>query len=373
MLQVYRSIKYFFPRRRGGVRECSTRGRGTVWVAAAPPPPPKATQEMVGSSLSGDDVSDIQEICTTIGTDPVTAAEALRASGGDVHKAISALMTASLPNDSVDIVHYNEKTAQLEESLLSWEQTFSLDTLGWLVLPAAVSSGNLAEMREADGATGLALIEEAVGGHIEELCGSGYRADGPARQAGDKDGSEPLVGGNGVRALGRAYVNVTGWNQVREAETEEVVPSLTRSGGRWEPVRIRQCQGLVVGIALRDVAQEDLSLCFVPASHKSEMPTPASALVQAMPCGHILERPALKSGDVVLAPSATLHGLRSATSGAGAGGALLLAEYIGASAPLSLPPRSDSTAALSDWADELSETERAVLGAGTGDRNSSTI
>eukprot|EP01046_Picozoa_sp_COSAG06_P044074 COSAG06_NODE_5879_length_3231_cov_1.840677_4_plen_361_part_00 len=333
---------------------------------------------MAGSSLSGDDVSDIQEICTTIGTDPVTAAEALRASGGDVHKAISALMSASLPNDSVDIVHYNEKTAQLEGSLLSWEQTFSLDTLGWLVLPAVVSSGNLAEMREADGATGLALIEEAVGGHIEELCGSGYRANGPTRQAGDKDGSEPLVGGNGVRALGRAYVNVTGWNQVREAETDgEVVPALTRSGGRWEPVRIRQCQGLVVGIALRDVAQDDLSLCFVPASHKSEMPTPASVLVQAMPCDcdHILERPALKAGDVVLAPSATLHGLRSATSGsgAGAGGALLLAEYISASAPLSLPPRSDSTAALPDWADELSETERAVLGAGTGDRNPPTI
>ena len=169
--------------------------------------------------------------------------------------AISALLEANLPEDSVDILHYNEKSARLEGSLLSWEDTFSFDVLGWLVLPAALDADQVEALRAADGAAGAALIAHALNGYVEELCGAGYRSNGPARRAGDweTDGCEPLTGGNGVRALGRAYINMTGWNQVR-SESGDDLPSLTRSGGRWEPVRIRQCGGLVVGVALRDVA-----------------------------------------------------------------------------------------------------------------------
>ena len=276
--------------------------------------------------------------------------------------AIAALLEANVPEDSVDILHYNEKSARLEGSLLSWADTFSFDVLGWLVLPAALDVDQVKALRAADGAAGATLIAHALNGYLEELCGAGYRSNGPARRAGDcnSDGCEPLTGGNGVRALGRAYINMTGWNQVR-SESGDALPSLTRSGGRWEPVRIRQCGGLVVGVALRDVAPEDLSLCFVCSSHKSEMPTPASILSQAAPGGH-LERPTLRAGDVVLAPSSTLHGLRSATGGRGVAAAVLLAEFISASAPLSTP--TEDLVQLPDWASTLTDVEQALLGGG---------
>jgi hypothetical protein len=173
---------------------------------------------------------------TVHGTDEVSAARALAASGGDVHQAISALLEAALPEDSVEILHYNEKSARLEGSLLSWEDTFSFDVLGWLVLPVGFDVDQVAELQEADGAAGAALIGQTLNGYVEELCGVGYRSNGPAHRAGDDDadGCDPLTGGNGIRALGRAYINMTGWNQVRsESDAGEVVPSLTRSGGRW--------------------------------------------------------------------------------------------------------------------------------------------
>jgi hypothetical protein len=262
----------------------------------------------------------------------------------------------------VEILHYNEKSARLEESLLSWEDTFSFDVLGWVVLPGGLDVEQIAELQGADGAAGAALVGQALHGYVEELCGIGYRNNGPARRAGEHgaDGREPLTGGNGVRALGRAYINMTGWNQVR-SDAGEAVPALTRSGGRWEPVRIRQCCGLVVGVALRDIAPEDLSLCFVSSSHKSEMPEPTSILTQTVPGGH-LERPSLSAGDVVIASSATLHGLRSATGAHGVAGAVLVAEYISASAPLSSP--SEDSPSLPEWANALSDIEQVLLGAG---------
>lgn len=310
----------------------------------------------------------MSQICSTVGTDEVSATHALAVAGGDVHKAISALLAADLPEDSVDILHYNEKLARLEGSLLSWEETFSFDALGWLVLPVTLSQDQLAELRAADGTAAAALIGQSVNGYIEELCGSGYRSNGPAHCAGDHatDGCEQLIGGNGVRTLDRAYINMTGWNQVRpESDTGHGVPSLTRSGGRWEPVRIRLCGGLIVGVALRDVAPDDLSLCFVSASHKSEMPSPVSILTQKAPSG-LLERPPLRAGQVVIAPSSTLHGLRSDTGGHGVAGGLLSAEYISSSAPLSSPPLED-TSSLPQWASELTDIEKTLLGGGASE------
>ena len=53
----------------------------------------------------------------------------------------------------------------------------------------------------------------------------------------------------GVDTLDRAYINLSGWNG-RNADGA----SLSRSGGAWEAVRIRECQGLLVVIALTDSA-----------------------------------------------------------------------------------------------------------------------
>eukprot|EP01043_Picozoa_sp_COSAG02_P063467 COSAG02_NODE_9009_length_2362_cov_2.899249_3_plen_207_part_01 len=147
----------------------------------------------------------VSEICSTVGTDEASATHALAVSGGDVHKAISALLAADLPEDSADILHYNEKLARLEGSILSWEDTFSFDALGWLVLPVTLGADQLVKLRATDGSAGAALIGETLNGYIEELCGAGYRSNGPARCAGDHptDGCEQLIGGNGVRTLDR--------------------------------------------------------------------------------------------------------------------------------------------------------------------------
>ena len=107
----------------------------------------------------------VSEICSTVGTDEAAASRALAVYGGDVHKAISALLAADLPKDSADILHYNEKLARLEGSILSWEDTFSFDALGWLVLPVTLSTDQLAKLRATDGSAGVALIGEFLNGY----------------------------------------------------------------------------------------------------------------------------------------------------------------------------------------------------------------
>ena len=113
----------------------------------------------------------------------------------------------------------------------------------------------------------------AVGRYVRELCGDNFRQDGPARHisadaAGEHDeASLPLEGG--VHTLDRAYINLTGWN----GHNADGV-ALSRAGGAWEEVRIRQCQGLVVAIALTDSADGKCPLVVVPASHKSGLPAP---------------------------------------------------------------------------------------------------
>ena len=81
--------------------------------------------------------------------------------------------------------------------------------------------------------------------------------------------------------------------------------SLARAGGAWEEVRIRECQGLVVAIALTDSAEGRCPLVVVPSSHKSGLPAPP------LPSSsRFAERPALAAGDVLLcAAGAAARGL----------------------------------------------------------------
>ena len=112
---------------------------------------------------------DVQRLSATVGTDELTAARALAAAGGDFALAMSQLMAQALPEDRALIEHYSEKTATLSESLLSWEETYTFDTLGFCVLPGKVSSATLAQLSaavrgsgEAQGGTEAQVIQQLV-------------------------------------------------------------------------------------------------------------------------------------------------------------------------------------------------------------------
>ena len=138
---------------------------------------------------------------------------------------------------------------------------------------------------------------------MHELCGDGFRQDGPVRHvpadaAGEHDDASLTLEG-GAHTLDRAYINLTGWNG-RNADGA----SLSRAGGAWEEVRIRQCQGLVVAIALTDSADGKCPLVVVPSSHKSGLPAPP------LPSSsRFAERPALAAGDVLLCAARALLGI----------------------------------------------------------------
>ena len=185
-----------------------------------------------------------------------------------------------------------------------------------------------------------------------------FRQDGhashiPAGAAGEHDeASLPLDGG--VDTLDRAYINLSGWNG-RNADGA----SLSRSGGAWEAVRIRECQGLLVVIALTDSACGKCPLVIVPSSHKSGLPAPP--IPSSSP---FAERPALAAGDVLLCAASTLHGVCPQ----GAGGELLIVNFISRSARPQVPPDQQDEPPLPAWAEGLDEAEQTVLAGGNSRR-----
>ncbi|MDE0966316.1 MAG: phytanoyl-CoA dioxygenase family protein, partial [Candidatus Latescibacteria bacterium] len=246
--------------------------------------------------------------------------------------------------------HWNEATHAHEPSILTIEQDFTFDALGFVVLPQVLSPAELSACRD-DELGDLCSEGGAVGRYVRELCGDGFRQDGQARHvsadaAGEHDeASLPLEGG--VDTLERAYVNLTGWNG-RNADGAQ----LQRVGGAWEEIHIRQCQGLVVAIALTDSADGKCPLVVVPSTHKSGLPAPP--LPSSSP---VAERPALAAGDVLLCAASTLHGVCPQ----GDGGELLVVDFISRTARPQLPPDQQDTPPLPAWAEELGEAEQTVL------------
>ncbi len=184
--------------------------------------------------------------------------------------------------DTFTVSHWNESTQVHEPSVLTVEQDFTFDALGFVVLPQVLSQAELSACRySSDGLGDLCSEGGAVGRYVRELCGDGFRQDGHARHVsaaaagGHDEASLPLEGG--VHTLERAYINLTGWNG-RNADGAH----LQRAGGAWEEVRIRQCQGLVVAIALTDSAGGKCPLVVVPSSHKSGLPPPTASVLQPL-------------------------------------------------------------------------------------------
>ncbi len=143
----------------------------------------------------------------------------------------------------------------------------------------------------------------------------------------------------GAHTLDRAYINLTGWNG-RNPDGA----SLSRAGGSWEEVRIRQCQGLVVAIALTDSADGKCPLVVVPSSHKSGLPAPPLSS-----SSRFAERPALAAGDVLLCAASALHGICPESDGC----ELLVINFISRSARPRVPFDPQDEQPLPKWAKGL--------------------
>jgi ectoine hydroxylase-related dioxygenase (phytanoyl-CoA dioxygenase family) len=266
-------------------------------------------------------------------------------------------------SDTYTVSHWNEATHARERSILTVEQEFTFDALGFVVLPQLLSPAELSACRHSssagsDGLGNLCSEDGAVGRYVRELCGDGFRQDGHARHVsagasgGYDEASLPLEGG--VDTLDRAYINLSGWNG-RNADGA----SLSRAGGAWEEVRIRQCQGLLVVIAFTDSASGKCPLVVVPSSHKSGLPAPPLP-----PSSPFAERPALAVGDVLLCAASTLHGICPQ----GAGGELLVANFISRTARPQVPPDQQDKPSLPVWAEGLGEAEQTLLMGGDSGR-----
>ena len=261
--------------------------------------------------------------------------------------------------DTYTVNHWNEATHVHEPSILTIEQNFTFDALGFVVLPQLLSQAELSACRDSDDGLGDLCSEAGtVGRYVRELCGDGFRQDGPARHVptaaagGYDDASLPLEGG--AHTLDRAYINLAGWNG-RNADGTQ----LTRAGGDWEEVRIRQCQGLVVAIALTDSAEGKCPLVVVPSSHKSGLPAPP------LPSSsRFAEHPALAAGDVLLCAASTLHEVCPQ----GDGGELLVVNFISRTARPQESPDQQDQQPLPAWAEGLGEAEQTVLAGGNSRR-----
>ena len=84
--------------------------------------------------------------------------------------------------DTYTVNHWNEATHAHEPSILTIEQNFAFDALGFLVLPQLLSQAELSACRgSGDGLGDLCSEAGTVGRYVRELCGDGFRQDGPAR------------------------------------------------------------------------------------------------------------------------------------------------------------------------------------------------
>ena len=194
--------------------------------------------------------------------------------------------------DTYTVSHWNEAKHVHERSILTAEQDFTFDALGFVVLPHVLSPAELSACRDSS----------TSGDGLGDLCSE---------------------------------------------------------DGAWEAVRIRECQGLLVVIALTDSAGGKCPLVIVPSSHKSGLPAPP--IPSSSP---FAERPALATGDVLLCAASTLHGVCPQ----GAGGELLIVNIISRSARPQVPPDQQDEPSLPAWAEGLGEAEQTVLAGGDSRR-----
>ena len=85
-------------------------------------------------------------------------------------------------NDTYTVRHWNEAQHAHEFSILTTEQNFTFDALGFVVLPQILSQTELFACHpNGDGLDDLCSESGAIGRYVHELCGDGFRQDGSVR------------------------------------------------------------------------------------------------------------------------------------------------------------------------------------------------
>jgi hypothetical protein len=219
---------------------------------------------------------------------------------------------------------------------LTDQELWSLDTQGYVVCPHALSREELAALAgdDDDLLAGLAShptltryanllcasVETSAGRLTPDTSARVDRAPRLLQQV-----SEPtqLFGGNGRRDLSRAYFHLHGWDRWTGHNAGRATPM---AGSRQESaelaldprdgfvgqkeIRVRITQGLLVIVALSDAPAGAGGFVLIPASHNSEVDTPASLRErQVDPLGMLRQVP-LQAGDALLVLSSTLHGMQ---------------------------------------------------------------
>ena len=88
--------------------------------------------------------------------------------------------------DTYTVSHWNEATHAHQRSILTAEQEYTFDALGFVVLPQLLGPAELSACRpsdstSSDGLDELCSEDGTVGRYVRELCGDGFRQDGHAR------------------------------------------------------------------------------------------------------------------------------------------------------------------------------------------------
>lgn len=194
-------------------------------------------------------------------------------------------------------------------------------------------------------------------GCLGELCGTPYQnAEAPA-QAGHRLDVAPAL-----------LPTVAGGD-------DEPVPLTGGGGGDVSSRRVqyhhlhgqRKMQGVRVVWALADVSKGDGGLVLLPATHRSQLPTPARVTAGTHDrCTALLHQPTLAAGDLLLVASTTLRGLKT-WQGAGpqllwsceytAVGAYPSGGYQGCPVGTRLEPIETQ-----GWVDRMSLEQMAVVG-----------
>ena len=173
-------------------------------------------------------------------------------------------------SDTYTVNHWNEATHAHEPSILTLEQDFTFDALGFVVLPQLLSQAELSACRDGgDGLGDLCGEAGAVGRYVRELCGDGFLQDGPARHVPARPPQEgttnPLCRWKAGRTRWtRAYINLAGWSG-RNADGTMLQagrrrlgrgshPAVPGAGGSHRPHGLRRRQVPAGGRAL--LAQE---------------------------------------------------------------------------------------------------------------------
>lgn len=234
----------------------------------------------------------------------------------------------------------------MDRETMTLEENYCFDIAGYLILKGVLTRQEVAALNTAldqqsqtHGMLGWPaphrdpfrdlLVHPVLVRYLNELCGVGFRLEGPPRLIGDTAGDPcgPLTGGNEPRLPSRAYYY---------------------QNGR------RLCQSVRAIWALEDV--NDGGLALIPCSHKANVETPDD-VVTGKDDMNLTFQPALAAGDLILVAGELTQGWK------GQGRQRLLTyEYAGRAAIQNAGTGSKTLESpYTDRMEELTPEQKAVL------------